>query len=166
MDFGIAIESSLYRGEKGDTVPGTPQFLAPELLEGEAPSPRTDVYAMGVLLYEMFTGRVPFDDNDTARLVRRVISEKAPRVETLRPDLPPELRDILERAIARDPEARFPDATSLADAISAFEGQVLDRVLAEVSVTRARDGQADGHPRGQQVARGDVRLDRDAARSS
>jgi len=43
MDFGIAIESSLYRGEKGATVPGTPQFLAPELLEGEAPSPRTDV---------------------------------------------------------------------------------------------------------------------------
>jgi serine/threonine protein kinase len=138
MDFGIAVESALYLGEQGDTVPGTPQFLAPELLQGEAPSPRTDVYAMGVLLYEMFTGRVPFDDNDTARLVRRVISEKAPRVETLRPDLPPELRDILERSIARDPDARFPDAPSLADAISAFEGQVLDRVLAEVSVTRAR----------------------------
>ncbi len=138
MDFGIAVESSLYRGETGDTVPGTPQFLAPELLRGEAPSQRTDVYAMGVLLYEMFTGRVPFDDNDTARLMRRILSEAPPRVETLRPDLPPELRDILERAIARDPEARFADATALADAIAAFEGQVLDRVLAEVSVTRAR----------------------------
>jgi serine/threonine protein kinase len=138
MDFGIAVETSLYRGEQGDTVPGTPQFLAPELLRGEMPSQRTDVYAMGVLLYEMFTGRVPFDDNDTARLVRRVISEAAPRIETLRPDLPPELRDILERAIAKDPESRFGDATSLADAISAFEGQVLDRVLAEVSVTRAK----------------------------
>jgi len=119
-------------------VPGTPQFLAPELLRGEMPSQKTDVYAMGVLLYEMFTGRVPFDDNDTARLVRRVISETAPRIETLRPDLPPELRDILERAIAKDPDARFPDALSLSDAISAFEGQVLDRVLAEVSVTRAK----------------------------
>lgn len=138
MDFGIAVESRLYTGEQGDTVPGTPQFLAPELLQGDAPSPRTDVYAMGVLLFEMFTGRVPFDDNDTARLVRRVISEKAPRVESLRPDLPPELRDVLERAIAKDPEARFADATALADAIVAFEGQVLDRVMAEVSVTRAR----------------------------
>jgi serine/threonine protein kinase len=138
MDFGIAVETELYRGEQGDTVPGTPQFLAPELLRGEAPTQRTDVYAMGVLLYEMFTGRVPFDDNDTARLVRRVISEAPPRVETLRPDLPPELRDILERAIAKDPEARFADASSLADAIVAFEGQVLDRVLAEVSVTRAK----------------------------
>ncbi len=138
MDFGIAVETSLYQGEKGDTVPGTPQFLAPELLGGEAPSPRTDVYAMGVLLYEMFTGRVPFDDNDTARLMRRVLSESAPSIRTLRPDLPPELTDILERAIARDPEARFPDAPSLSDAISAFEGRVLDHVLAEVSVTRAR----------------------------
>lgn len=138
MDFGIAVESSLYRGEEGDTVPGTPQFLAPELLRGEMPSQRTDVYAMGVLLYEMFTGRVPFDDNDTARLVRRVITESAPKIESLRPDLPAPLRDILERAIAKDPDARFADATSLSDAISAFEGQVLDRVLAEVSVTRAK----------------------------
>jgi putative methionine-R-sulfoxide reductase with GAF domain/predicted Ser/Thr protein kinase len=138
MDFGIAVESSLFQGEQSDTVPGTPQFLAPELLRGELPSRGTDIYAMGVLLYEMFTGRVPFDDDNTARLVRRVISEAPPKVESLRPDLPPELRDILERAIAKDPDARFPDAESLSDAISAFEGQVLDRVLAEVSVTRAR----------------------------
>ena len=106
MDFRIAIESAHYTGEPGDTVPGTPQFLAPELLQGAMPTQRTDVYAMGVLLFEMFTGRVPFDDNDMAKLVRRVITEKPPKVETLRPDLPPELRDILERSIAKDPEAR------------------------------------------------------------
>jgi putative methionine-R-sulfoxide reductase with GAF domain len=138
MDFGIAVETAVYRGEKEDTVPGTPQFLAPELLRGDAPSVRTDIYAMGVLLYEMFTGQVPFDDPDTARLVRKVLSDPAPRAATLRPDLPPELLGVLDRAITKDPLARFPDADSLADAISAFEGQVLDRVLAEVSVTRAR----------------------------
>ena len=138
MDFGIAVETAVYRGEKEDTVPGTPQFLAPELLQGDAPGIRTDVYAMGVLLYEMFTWQVPFDDPDTARLVRRVISEAPPKAETLRPDLPPELLGILDRAIAKDPEERFPDADSLADAMASFEGQVLDRVLAEVSVTRAK----------------------------
>ncbi|MCA1580320.1 MAG: protein kinase [Acidobacteria bacterium] len=138
MDFGIAVESAVYRGEKEDTVPGTPQFLAPELLRGEAPSVRTDIYAMGVLLYEMFTGQVPFDDPDTARLVRRVIAEAPPKAATLRPDLPPELLGILDRAIAKDPETRFPDADSLGDAIASFEGQVLERVLAEVSVTRAK----------------------------
>ena len=138
MDFGIAVDSTVFRGEKEDTVPGTPQFLAPELLRGDAPSIRTDIYAMGVLLYEMFTGQVPFDDPDTAKLVRRVISEAPPKAETLRPDLPRELLGMLDRAIAKDPEARFPDADNLADAIGAFEGQVLDRVMAEVSVTRAK----------------------------
>ena len=138
MDFGIAVETAVYTGEKEDTVPGTPQFLAPELLRGENPSIRTDVYAMGVLLYEMFTGQVPFDDPDTAKLVRRVIIEAPPKAETLRPDLPPELLGILDRAIAKDPQARFRDADELADAIARFEGQVLERVLAEVSVTRAR----------------------------
>jgi len=138
MDFGIAVDSALYRAGKEETVPGTPQFLAPELLRGEDPSVSTDVYAMGVLLYEMFTGRVPFDDNDTARLVRRVLSEEPPKAATLRPDMPPELLSILDRAVAKDPAARFPDAEAMADAIARFEGQVLDRVLAEVSVTRAR----------------------------
>jgi putative methionine-R-sulfoxide reductase with GAF domain len=93
---------------------------------------------MGVLLYEMFTGRVPIDDDDTARLVRRIVREPPPSVRVLRPDLPPDLANILDRAIAKDPAARFSDAPALADAISAFEGQVLDRVLAEVSVTRAK----------------------------
>lgn len=138
MDFGIAVDTALTFDQKGDTVPGTPQFLAPELLRGDSPSIRSDVYAMGVVLFEMFTGQVPFDDNDTARLVRKVIMEAPPPVEKLRPDLPPPLRDILDRAIAKDPESRFTDATAVADAIAAFEGEVLDRVLAEVSVTRAR----------------------------
>jgi tRNA A-37 threonylcarbamoyl transferase component Bud32/putative methionine-R-sulfoxide reductase with GAF domain len=138
MDFGIAVESAVYAWAKEDTVPGTPQFLAPELLRGESPSIRTDVYAMGVLLYEMFTGQVPFDDPDTAKLVRRVIVEAPPKAETFRPDLPPELLSILDRAIAKDPQTRFRDADELAEAIARFEGQVLERVMAEVSVTRAR----------------------------
>lgn len=138
MDFGIAVESAVYSWAKEDTVPGTPQFLAPELLRGESPSIRTDVYAMGVLLYEMFTGQVPFDDPDTAKLVRRVIAEAPPKAETFRPDLPPELLSILDRAIAKDPQTRFRDADELAEAIARFEGQVLERVMAEVSVTRAR----------------------------
>jgi hypothetical protein len=93
---------------------------------------------MGVLLFEMFTGRVPFDDDDVARLVRHILTKEPPRAETLRPDLPRELLSILDRAIARDPESRFSDADALADTISAFEGNVLDRVLAEVSVTRSK----------------------------
>ena len=137
MDFGIAVETGGFVPQS-ETVPGTPQFLAPELLQGASPSVSTDVYAMGVLLYEMFTGRVPIDDDNTARLVRRIVREAPPSVASLRPDLPPELAAILDRAVAKDPQARFADAPALADAIVAFEGEVLDRVLAEVSVTRAK----------------------------
>jgi serine/threonine protein kinase len=137
MDFGIAVERAMSHGES-ESVPGTPQFLAPELLRGDAPSVLTDLYAMGVLLFEMFTARVPFDDNDTAKLVRRIIVEAAPKAGAFRPDLPPELLEILDRSISKDPQSRFPDADTLADAIGAFEGSVLDRVLAEVSVTRAK----------------------------
>ena len=137
MDFGIAVESGGFVPQT-ETVPGTPQFLAPELLQGASPSVSTDVYAMGVLLYEMFTGRVPIDDDNTARLVRRIVREAPPSVASLRPDLPPDLAAILDRAIAKDPQARFADAPALADAIVAFEGEALDRVLSEVSVTRAK----------------------------
>src|SRR6266542_6712292 len=102
MDFGIAVETGGFVPQ-GESVPGTPQFLAPELLQGESPTVRSDVYAMGVLLYEMFTGRVPIDDDNTARLVRRIVREAPPSVRTLRPDLPPDLADILDRSIAKDP---------------------------------------------------------------
>ncbi|MGH9442985.1 MAG: protein kinase domain-containing protein [Thermoanaerobaculia bacterium] len=138
MDFGIAIEQSRTSTEKSGTVPGTPQFLAPELLRGAAPDARTDIYALGVLLFEMFTGRVPFDDGDTTKLVRRVLHETAPEISSLRPDLPPELASILQRAIAKDPAARFGSAEEVAAAIEGYEGSFLDKALREVSVARAK----------------------------
>jgi putative methionine-R-sulfoxide reductase with GAF domain len=138
MDFGIAIDRTHMPREKSGTVPGTPQFLAPELLRGSSPDIRSDLYALGVLLYEMFTGRVPFDDADTAVLVRKVLHDKAPEITALRPDLPKELAAVLSRAIARDPAARFASADELAAAIETYEGQFLDRVLKEVSVVRAK----------------------------
>jgi putative methionine-R-sulfoxide reductase with GAF domain/predicted Ser/Thr protein kinase len=138
MDFGIAIEKSRSSTEKSGTVPGTPQFLAPELLRGAAPDVRTDIYALGVLLFEMFTGRVPFDDEDTTKLVKMVLHDTAPEISSLRPDLPPDLAACLQRAIAKDPAARFGSAEEVASAIEAYEGAFLDKALKEVSVARAK----------------------------
>ncbi len=126
------------RGEE-DTVPGTPQFLAPELLRGEAPSVLTDVYAMGVVLLRDVHGTGPVRRPGHVAGSSARSSRRRPRqAASFRPDLPPELLSILDRAIAKDPQARFSDSDALADAIAAFEGSVLDRVLAEVSVTRAK----------------------------
>ncbi|HKB69792.1 MAG TPA: protein kinase [Thermoanaerobaculia bacterium] len=138
MDFGIAIDRGQSWTERSGTVPGTPQFLAPELLRGAASDVRSDVYALGVLLFEMFTGRVPFDDPDTKTLVRKVLDEKAPDVTSLRPDFPPALAAMIDRLIAKDPEARFSSAEEVAAEIEKYEGAYLDHVLGEVSVARAR----------------------------
>ncbi len=104
----------------------------------KTPSMATDVYAMGVLLYEMFTGRVPFDDNDTARLVRRVLAEAPPKARRCVPTCRRSSSSILDRADRQGSRRAVPRRDALSDAIARFEGQVLDRVLAEVSVTRAR----------------------------
>jgi putative methionine-R-sulfoxide reductase with GAF domain len=138
MDFGIAIDRGQSWTEKTGTVPGTPQFLAPELLRGAAPDVRTDIYALGVLLFEMFTGRVPFDHTDTPVLVRKILDEKAPDVTSLRPEFPPTLAAMIERMIAKDPEARFASAEEVAAEIEKYEGAYLDTVLREVSVAKAK----------------------------
>jgi putative methionine-R-sulfoxide reductase with GAF domain/predicted Ser/Thr protein kinase len=138
MDFGIAIDRRQTQTETSGKVPGTPQFLAPELLRGAAPDVRSDIYALGVLVFEMFTGQVPFDDPQTPVLVRKVLDEEAPHIASLRPDFPPELAGMLERMIAKDPEARFSSAEEVAVEIERYEGAYLDRVLSEVSVARAK----------------------------
>jgi putative methionine-R-sulfoxide reductase with GAF domain/predicted Ser/Thr protein kinase len=138
MDFGIAIDRGQSWTEKSGTVPGTPQFLAPELLRGAAPDVRTDIYALGVLLFEMFTGQVPFDHPETTALVRMVLDEQAPDVTSLRPDFPPTLAAMIDRLIAKDPEARFASADEVAAEIEKYEGAYLDSVLREVSVARAK----------------------------
>ena len=138
MDFGIAIDRTQSSKEKSGTVPGTPQFLAPELLRGAAPDARTDIYALGVLLYEMFTGRVPFDHPETSVLVKKVLHEEAPSISKLRPDLPAELADVMQRTIAKDPAARYASADEIANAIEDYEGFFLDQVLRDVSVAQAR----------------------------
>ena len=138
MDFGIAIDKRQPWAERSGTVPGTPQFLAPELLRGAAPDARSDIYALGIVLYEMFTGRVPFDHAETTALVRKILDEQAPDVRSLRPDFPPELAAMLQRLIAKDPEARFSSAEEVAAEIERYEGAYLDTALREVSVARAR----------------------------
>jgi len=138
MDFGIAIDRGQSWTEKSGTVPGTPQFLAPELLRGAAPDVRTDIYALGVLLFEMFTGQVPFDHPETTALVRMVLDQQAPDVTSLRPDFPPTLAAMIDRLIAKDPEARFASADEVAAEIEKYEGAYLDSVLREVSVARAK----------------------------
>ncbi len=93
---------------------GTPAYMAPEQLAGSAATPQVDLYALGVLLFELLTGRRPFDADSMGDLLARIARETPPRVSTLRPGLPPLLDDIVARLLAKQPGQRQASAHQLA----------------------------------------------------
>jgi serine/threonine-protein kinase len=115
MDFGIA--RPLRRSEPGQTqqgwLVGTPKYLAPEQLRGEEPDARADVYACGVVLYEMFAGTSPFHGTSYAELVTQTLHEAPPPLSEFWPEVPPELEGIVLRCLTKNPAERYPSATAL-----------------------------------------------------
>jgi hypothetical protein len=117
-DFGIAkaSETTSDLTEVGQVF-GTAKYLSPEQVEGRPLDPRSDIYALGVVLYESATGRPPFAaDNVTATALARLHAAPPPP-RALRGDLPPALEAIVMRAMARHAEDRFPTAAALRDAL-------------------------------------------------
>ena len=119
-DFGIAFTASLPRLSRGTL--GTPEYMSPEQADGRPMDGRSDLYSVGVVLYECLTGRVPFvraDESLTglADLLRRILEVPPPPLETLRNDVPPWLAEVVLRCLAKDPNERFTRAADLAAAL-------------------------------------------------
>ncbi|HET7236113.1 MAG TPA: BTAD domain-containing putative transcriptional regulator, partial [Actinomycetota bacterium] len=120
-DFGIAKDVSDPRATTtGPT--GTPVYLSPEQIRGEPVSPRTDVYALGVLIYEGLTGGRPFIDGSIASLLHKNLSEPLPSVLETDPRLPGLVDEVIARATAKDPAERFADVASLSAAFRSSMG--------------------------------------------
>lgn len=120
VDFGIAKASTSIRTTGAGTVKGKFSYMAPELLTGQPATPRTDIYAMGVVLYEFLSGGRPFQAPSEGALVTSIL-EGVPRpLRALRPDLPAELEEIVHRAISKNPQERFRTAESMSAALEAF----------------------------------------------
>jgi len=115
MDFGIALLRGARRvtwGSLSSTV-GTPDYMAPEQVRGERGDARTDVYAVGVIFYEMVTGEVPFQgDNPLSVMSQRVTSSPRP-VSSVRSDVPTPVATVIERALRREPADRYPTMAAL-----------------------------------------------------
>ena len=120
-DFGIA-----RGGENSDitatgSVMGTAQYLSPEQAQGKPTTPRSDIYSIGVILYEALTGRVPFEGDSAVAVALKQVSEAPRRPSAINPDIPPALDAVVMRALAKDPDARFKDADAFLKALDAAE---------------------------------------------
>ncbi|MEU7584981.1 Stk1 family PASTA domain-containing Ser/Thr kinase [Micromonospora sp. NPDC049230] len=127
-DFGLAraVEASADE-EQGNQLMATVAYVAPELVTEGRADPRTDVYSAGIVLFEMLTGRVPYDGDRPVDVAWQHVDRDVPAPSMLVPGLPPVLDDLVQRATRRDPAARPADAGAL---------------LAEVQVARDRLGDA------------------------
>ena len=100
---------------------GSPYYMAPEqIADSRSVDPRADVYSVGVMLYEALTHRVPFDAESLSALFAKVVSEKPPAIEDLRPDLPASLCDVVARAMSANPKERFKTIREMAEALEPF----------------------------------------------
>jgi serine/threonine-protein kinase len=115
-DFGIAklLGDTTTLTKEGMTM-GTPSYMSPEQWADDNLGGWTDIYAMGVLLFEMLTGKLPFTAGTPFRVMHMHLNDKPPSLYTLRPNLPPGLDEVIGRALAKKPEDRPPSATDLAE---------------------------------------------------
>jgi serine/threonine protein kinase len=113
-DFGIAHLTAGTNDLTGSAVIGTPSYMSPEQVRGDKTlDGRSDIYALGVILFEMLTGHGPFHDATPMSVALKHLTEPIPSICSLRPDLPQEVEDVLSKALAKERELRFATATEL-----------------------------------------------------
>jgi serine/threonine-protein kinase len=122
-DFGIARAGASEITETG-SIMGTAQYLSPEQAQGTAAEEASDLYSIGVMLFEMVTGRLPFDGESAVAVALRHLTEPPPPVHTLRPDVHPALEAVINQALAKDPGQRFVDADSFIAALEHVRPQL------------------------------------------
>ena len=127
MDFGIARLAQTGSGDAGltavGTAVGTPDYMAPEQMMGEAVDARTDLYALGVVLFECLTGNPPFEAPTVPALMMSVLHDAPTDPSALNPGIPPALTAVVLRALAKKPDDRWPTATALRRALEAIRIQ-------------------------------------------
>ena len=117
-DFGVAkLTEATWHTASGATTLGTPAYMSPEQGEGKPGDARSDLYALGVLLYQILTGRLPFDADTPYAVVLKHISAPLPAPRKLRPDLHPALERVILKSLAKSPDDRFQSASEFANAL-------------------------------------------------
>ena len=113
VDFGIAKAANSAGATRTGTLKGKVAYMPPEQLRGEPLDRRVDVFALGVVLYELITGRRPWEADNEVALIGKIMTEDPPALNELRPDAPEELVHIVHKALAKDREQRYQDCNEL-----------------------------------------------------
>jgi Tol biopolymer transport system component len=135
VDFGIArlvAEPGATVTQTGAVI-GTPAYIPPEVWRGEAWTRSADQYALGVVVYEMLSGRPPFEAPTLYHLIHQHLNDLPPAPQNWREEVPAALTPVLQRALAKTPEDRFPSATALADAFDESVIEALSTATTAVS---------------------------------
>jgi serine/threonine-protein kinase len=128
-DFGIARAGASEMTETG-SIMGTAQYLSPEQAQGHAVTAASDLYSIGVMLYEMLAGRLPFEGDSAVSVALKHLSEPPAPISDLRPDVNPAIESVVMAALAKDPAHRWQSAEDFSDALVAAGAQLEHGVAA------------------------------------
>ena len=123
-DFGIAKLSQSSELTQAGSVLGSPPYMSPEQCSGGSVDSRTDIYALGITLYELLTGKKPFEGDTSSVLARHIVEEPAPLTEVLE-NSPPEMESLIQCMLAKSPDERPSDLTEVIDSLSTFRVESL-----------------------------------------
>jgi len=143
------------------TLLGTPHYMASEQLLGGEVDERTDLHAVGVMLYECLAGKPPFAGDSVGDVIAAVLRDELTPLDQVRSDVPERLQRIVERAMQRDPDLRYPSAAAMADALRAFQASQRapsHSYAVEVPPARLRSVVKEAPPRGQRWQRSENAL--------
>lgn len=118
LDFGLALYAGAARVTAIGSAVGTLAYMSPEQASGLPADHRSDIWAMGVVLFELLSGSLPFDGEGRAAMLHHILHSDPPDLGVLRPEIPPECKAAVEKALAKSPEARWQSARDMAQALT------------------------------------------------
>ena len=135
-DFGIARAlATIHPEEHSEVVWGSPQYFSPEQAAGEPPSPASDVYSLGIVLYELLTGSLPFNATTPQELGRMHLDAYPHPIREYLPDISPTLEQIVDKVLSKEPSARYRTADQLGRVLMRFGTQAQPAPAPELSLT-------------------------------
>jgi len=158
MDFGLARRVERQTFTLAGSVLGTPEYMSPEQARGETTDGRSDLYSAGVILFEMLSGRPPFEGKDTIAILRLHVESPPPSLSVLSPATPPQLVSVVEQLLAKKPDQRYAHARELSAVVARSlpagrtPEEIVQELVGAIAETGARATQTAAAPASWEVA--------------